>query len=113
VYTAQNKTDVSTKNDVWVDQNAIGQYTIHQFKNFVGATLSVTVEWGGKTNCAPFLSTVYLQIYKVSTGAWETIDSDNTSSADTDFILTSGVGGLADYKDGSGVIACRVYQLAI
>ena len=110
-YSAQDYLDVDTKNDVRVGQTATSQYAIHQFKDFAPTT-SGTLEWEGQTNMAPSLSTVYLQIYNRSTG-WETVDSDNSSSVDTDFTLTAYVGDFTNYKDGSGVISCRVYQLDI
>jgi len=30
----------------------------------------------------------------------------------TDFVLSGNVADLTDYKDGSGVVSCRVYQEA-
>jgi len=59
------------------------------------------------------LSTVFLQIYNRDTTTWETIDSDNSTAADTDFILTADMADLTDYKDNNNVIVCRVYQLDV
>ena len=77
-YIAQDETDVSTKNDVRVDQTATSQYMIHQYKDFVGANTTCQVEWEGQVTLAPSSSTVYLQIYNQNTTTWETIDSDNS-----------------------------------
>ena len=93
-------------------QTATDEYTIHQFKDYVG-TNACTVEWEGQTNCPPVLSTVYLQIYNHNTTTWETLDSDNTSDEDTDFILTDDIADLTNYKDDNSVITCRVYQEAV
>jgi hypothetical protein len=112
-YTAQDETDVATSNNVRVGQTATLQYMIHQFKDFVGANTYCSVEWEGQTSLAPNLSTVYLQIYNRTSGLWEDLDTDNASAPDTDFILTANIPDLTDYKDASGIISCRIYQLAI
>lgn len=111
-YSAQDYIDVDTKDDIRVAQTATGEYAIHQFKDYVGAQSSATVEWEGQTNIAPSTSTVYLQIYNYVTPGWETIDSDSTTAVDTDFILTSSVPDLTNYKSGE-TITCRVYQLSV
>jgi hypothetical protein len=112
-YSDQNYLDVATKDDVRVGQTATGQYAIHQFKDYVGGLSSTVIHCELQTNCPPSLSTVYLQIFNRNTPAWQTVDTDNSSSEDTDFILTANIPDLTDYKDASGVIVCRVYQLAI
>lgn len=111
-YTETDETNVATKNDVRVAQTGTSQYMIHQFKNFVGSQTSCQVECELQTTLAPSSSTVYLQIYNRNTSAWVTIDSDNTSGADTDFTLIAEVADLTNYKDASNVISCRVYQLS-
>jgi len=55
---------------------------------------------------------VYLQIYNHNTLSWDTIDSDNASPANADFDLEANVGDLTNYKDGSNIVSCRVYQQA-
>lgn len=112
-YSAQDLIDVSSKNDVRVAQTAIQEYMIHEFKDFVGANNSCTIECELQTTLVPSSSTVYLQIYNRTSIEWDTIDSDNTSDVNTDFILTANVADLTDYKDGSSVISCRVYQEAL
>lgn len=48
-----------------------------------------------------------------SLNAWEMIDSDGTTAADTDFDMQGTVTtSLSDYYDGSNWIACRVWQEA-
>lgn len=105
--------DVATKNDVWVCQTADAQYAIHQYKDFVGVLTAVNLEWEGKTDHPPVFSTVYLQIYNRNTPAWETVDSDNASPANADFTLSGNIPDLTNYKDGSDVISCRIWQLAV
>ena len=43
---------------------------------------------------------------------WDTVDSDNITGADTDFVLTANIADLTNYKSGS-IITCRVYQLSV
>ena len=113
LYSETDYTDVSSKNDVWVNQTGTQQYMLHQFKDFVGANVTCQLEWEGKTTLTPSSSTVYLQIYNLSgTPQWDTVDSDNTSNADTDFSLLAQIEDLTNYKS-NGVISCRVYQNTI
>ncbi len=110
-YSAQDYIDVNTDDGVRVAQSASGgEYAIHQFKDFVGAAISATLEWQGQTNQACFLSPVLLQIYNHNTTTWDTIDTDNTTTINVDFTLGATVSDLTDYKDGNNVISCRVYQ---
>ena len=53
---------------------------------------------------------VYLQVYNHNTAIWDAVDSDNSSSANIDFILEANIEDLADYKDANNVVSCRVYQ---
>lgn len=108
-YSAQDYLDVDTKNNVRVAQTGTNQFMIHEFKDYVGANTACTVECELQTTQNPATSTVYLQIYNLNTTTWDTIDSDNSSAIDTDFILTASVADLTNYKDGE-VITCRVYQ---
>ena len=112
-YSVQDYLDVDTENDVRVAQSATSEHAIHQFKDYVGTEASVTLEWEGQSDLAPSDSTVYLQIYNRDTPAWETIDSDGGTVADTDFILTAEIADTTNYKDGDSVISCRVYQESI
>jgi len=111
-YSAQDVTDVSSANDTRVNQAASGEFAVHQYKNFVGNKTSATLSWEGQTDFAPGSSTVFLQIYNRVSPGWDTVDSDSTSGANTDFPLTADV-NLANYKDGSSVISCRIYQQAV
>jgi hypothetical protein len=111
-YTAQEVTDVSSKNETRVSQSALGQYAIHQFKDFTAPKYGCTLEWEGQTNVEPSTSTVFLQIYNRNSTTWVTVDSDDSSPANADFTLTAEITNLTDYRDGNSVISCRVYQLA-
>lgn len=112
-YNGSDITDVETKNDVRVAQTATQQFMLHQFKDYTGANNSVTLECELQTTLEPSSSTVYLQIYNRNTNTWNTVDSDNTSAVNTDFILTGYVADLTNYKDDNTIISCRVYQEAL
>jgi hypothetical protein len=113
IYSEAEEINVSTSNDVRVEQTGTAQYMIHQFRDFVGEQNSCSLECELQSSLAPSSSTIYLQIYNNNTSEWVTVDSDNSSSADTDLILSTSIADLTDYKDGSNVIVCRVYQLGI
>jgi len=108
IFTEQEITDVATKDNVRVSQDGTG-YVLHQFKDFVGNALNITLEWEGQTNEDCSLSPVLLQIYNQITTNWDTVDTDSSSPADTDFTLTGTVNS-TNYQDASSVISCRVYQ---
>ena len=113
-YNAQDYLDVDTNNEVRVDQTATQQYMIHQFKDWTGTNPKCHLKWEGKSTLAPLTSPVVLQIYNRSgVPAWEEIDTDDTSSADADFLLEADIPDLTDYKDANSVISCRIYQLAL
>jgi hypothetical protein len=110
-YSVQDYLDVDTKNDIRVAQLADGEFAIHQFKDYVGAETSCTLEWEGQSDLAPSSSVVVLQIYNQNSTTWENVDTDNATDANTDFVLTGNKADLTDYKDGN-IISCRVYQEA-
>jgi len=112
-YSAQDYLDVNVADDTRVGQTATQEYMVHQFKDYVGNVSGCQLNWEGQSTLAPTSSTVYLQIFNRNTSTWDMVDSDNTSNADTDFVLSVLVESLTNYKDESNVIVCRVYQLAI
>lgn len=112
-YNEQDYLDVASSNDVRVAQGGSAtQYILHQFKDYLGASTKCIFYLECQSNYAPSLSTVYLQIYNRNLEQWETLASNNSAAADTDFILSASVGDLTNYKDGNTIVACRVYQQA-
>jgi hypothetical protein len=110
-YTEGDITTVATNDEERVTQSASGQYAIHQYKEYAGAETKCIIEWEGQSSTAPSAATIYLQVYNRSgTPEWETLDSNNTESADTDFSLTGDIADLTNYKDGNTVVSFRVYQ---
>jgi hypothetical protein len=110
--------DVAIIDGIYITQCATEgtaqEYSLFLFKNTNNnSTDSITPVWYGKTNLAPTISTIYLQIFNRTSGLWETIDSDNTTTADTYFYLQGFISAnLSDYYSGSNVVSCRIYQEA-
>jgi len=90
---------------------ATEEYAIHQFKDYVAGN-SANLIWNGQSNYPCYVTPVYLQIYNRTLMEWETLDSNTTAEANTDFDLTAQLSDLSDYKDAGNVICCRVYQFA-
>lgn len=112
-YTADDITAVATDDDTtYVSQSASGQYAIHEFKNDATGKSSCTVTWDGQSNLDNTLSRpTILEIYNTNTLAWEELNRNTSTLANTDFTLSFPiVGNLDDYKDANGLITCRVYQ---
>jgi len=110
-YTEQNITDVATNDSNRVSQTATGQYAIHQFKNYYDSE-GAGFLWEGQSNMAPSASPVILEIYNYNTSEWEELDRDSVTEADTDFELGAEVVDLTNYRNPSGIVTCRVYQLS-
>jgi len=106
--------DVATDDDTYVQQCATDENTIFLFKDqHTNNTDAIQPYWKGKTSIAPSQSTVYLQVYNRITPGWETVDSDNATAADTEFVLQADIQtNLSDYYDASNWVAFRVYQMA-
>jgi len=109
-YTEQNYIDTDTNNEVRVGQTADdSNFTIHQFKDYVGSESSCTLYADLQSDYAPSISTVYLEIYNYDTTLWEPVDSESLEDADTDFVLTADIPDLTNYKS-DGIMTCRIYQ---
>jgi len=111
-FSAQDYLDVNVFDGTRVGQDSTGQYAIKQFKDYVGATTEAAFTWRGRSSLAPSVSEVVLQIYNFTSTTWETLDSNTTASADTDFILADTILDMTNYKS-DGLCCCRVYQLGV
>lgn len=109
--------DVAAEDDVYVQQCArdtLDPYAIFLWKNkHTNNTDIIIATCRLKTSIAPSTSPVYLQIYNRTSGNWETLDSNNTASANTKFTLSgTQSSNLSDYYDDSFWVSFRVYQKA-
>lgn len=88
---------------------------ISEFKKvWTNNTDNISAIWNGRTTFSPAISPVLLQIYNVSTAAWETIDKETVVPADTDFTLqATQTANVANYYDSRLTVSFRVYQQVI
>jgi hypothetical protein len=111
LYSEQEEANASVRDNTRVAISGQGKYLIHEFKNFAGSQTTCKVEFEGRSTLAPSGTPVYLQIYHTTNG-WETILTNSSSPANADFEMEVRLANLTNYKDGGGIVACRVYQLA-
>ena len=111
-FSAQDIIDVASDDDTFVSQTATGEFAVFKFNDLNESGHGVTAYWKGKSNVAAGTSTVYLQIYNYDTVGWETLDSDNSTGAGTEFTLqgTIALADVADYVDSTNYFHFRVYQ---
>lgn len=111
-YSAQDYTDVASDNAVRVGVTGVLGYLIHEFKDKnTNNTDQVTLTWNGQSDVAPSTTSVRLQVYNRNSTTWETLATESSASANTDFTLTGSVtSNLSNYYDGSFYISGRVYQ---
>ena len=113
-YSTSDYTDVSTSNNVRVAQSAsLGDIAMHQYKDFASVATTCTIDWEGQTDEDPALNAVYLQIYNHNTTTWDTLASNSVASPNVDFTISVSVSDLTNYKDGSNVISCRIWQQSL
>ena|SRR3990167_4036197 len=111
-YTLAEYEAVDSDNNVYAALNSGIAYAVHLFKkqndnetDEIAATIRV------KSDLAPSVATVFLQVYNFTTTTWETVDSDNATAANTEFDLTASITvDRADYYDADNIVAFRVYQ---
>lgn len=111
-YQPADETTVSTDDGSRVTAEGNEGYVIHLFKETNdNNTDPISPTWNGQASIAATSKTVYLQIYDRNLGSWETLDSNSSASADTDFTLTgTKSSSLSDYYDSNNTVACRIYQ---
>lgn len=112
LYSSDDYTDVATSDDNRVSISSTANYLNHLFKvRAADNTKHIKVEVEVQSSKAPSVSTVYLQIYNRNSEEWETLDSDTTTAADTDFSLIGYQDtNLSYYYDANYEISFRVYQ---
>jgi len=109
-YTSQEVLDVAVDDSAFVGQEGEIGYNIHQFKDYIGDWGIVSVNCVARSSLAPSSQTVLLQAYNHNLTQWETLNSNNSANADTDFTLSASISTPTDYWDVNKFITCRVYQ---
>ncbi len=104
--------EVAAEDNTYATQTATNQWCLFIFKDRgIANTEDIHVTWQGKSNVAPSVSTVYLQIYNTNSNTWETMSSDSTSSAGVNFTLVGDItSNQTHYYDASLWVTCRIYQ---
>lgn len=114
VFTTADFKKVSSDDDSFLELTGSQRYSKYLFKKTnerANSSQPFTITWKGKSTVAPSSSTVYLQVYNRNSGAWETVDSDSSTGADTEFPLEGTIStNTAYYYDSSYTVSVRVYQ---
>jgi hypothetical protein len=113
-FTDTNYNDVLTSNDVRVSEgaNSSGSSPIFLFKKKnANNTDTIAISWEGQVSIAASIAPVYLQIFNLNSGLWETIGSNNSAGAGTDFTISGTQStSLSNYYDANNWVIVRVYQ---
>ena len=117
LFVSSEYVDVSSDDNIYVQQcgrDTLDPYAIFVWKNKHTNNKDVIISSCVlKTSIAPSVSTVYLQIYNRNSGTWETLDSNNTATANTEFTLSgTQSSNLSNYYDDSFWVSFRIYQKA-
>lgn len=109
-FTSSDYSNVATDNGIYVAQTGANNLIFEYKYENANSTDPVTITWNGKTTVATSTRTAYLQIWNYNTSAWETLASNSTTSANTDFTLSAIQNtSMSNYYSG-GIITARVYQ---
>lgn len=112
IYGEEDETNVSTDNQAYVSVSSSSNYIAHEFKKVNNTNKdSVKVLVNLKSSLAPQSTPVYLQVYNHQSEEWETIDTDSSTGANTDFDLTATLStNVSNYYDSSYIVSFRVHQ---
>jgi hypothetical protein len=112
-YSTQDYADVDTNNAVRVAMegpNAEAQTHLFRFRND-NSTDDITITADVQATVAPSDKTVHLEIWNDNTSSWESLDTDSSTAADTDFTLTGSItSSHSDYYLTGNHIYARVRQ---
>lgn len=99
--------------DYWIETGS--QYVTAYYKKiWTNSTDSPSFTWRGRSTLSPQMSTVYLQIYNFNSSAWETLDTETSQPADTDFVMTgTQSANVSNYYNTRNIVAFRIYQKVI
>lgn len=91
------------------------EYMIREYKyKNANNTDTVTFTWKGRSTESTQVSPVLIQIYNVTTAAWETLARETRVGPDIDFQATvTQSANLANYYDGNNTVTFRSYQQVI
>lgn len=113
IYTPIEVQKVANIDGVFVDQDGTDQWMIHQYKNFIGISTALMLNWKGRSTLSTQTSPIYLQIFNRNSNLWQTVGSDTLTGPNVDITLEATILDTSFYIDDNKVIASRVYQEAI
>ena len=109
----QDYVDVSLDDNIYVgvDGRPGSKYLNFLFQQRKPGNSTFNVTWRGKSRIACSAFTVLLQVYNVNSGLWETLASNNSTAANTEFELTGSVlVNASNYYDAFSRVTFRIYQ---
>lgn len=106
--------DVADEDGDFASSTAEDSYAIYVFKDKnTSNSAPIAVAWKGKSNIAPSVSPIVLEIYNQDAEEWEELDRNDSAAAHDLVTLEGGiVSNLSDYYDAGTFVTCRVWQLA-
>lgn len=113
-FNAVNYGNVSVDDgDYFIERGS--KYMIREYKSTHQNNIdNISMTWKGRSTLAPTISPVFIQIYNVSTGLWETLGSNTLSSADTDFqVIVTQSTNVSNYYDSTSTVTFRSYQQVV
>ncbi len=109
----QDYVDVSTDDNIYVgvDGRPGSKYLNFLFQQRKPGNSTFNVTWRGKSRIACSSFSVRLQVYNVNSGLWETLATNSSTAADTEFALTGSVlSSASNYYDAFSRVTFRIYQ---
>lgn len=111
LFSTAQYSDVSVDDgDYFIESGA--EYLIREYKkDWTNNTDIITFTWKGRSTISSQASPIFIQIYNVTTGLWETLARETRVPADTDFqARVTQSTNLSNYYDASNIVTFRSYQ---
>ncbi len=112
-FDAEGYADTNADDSIYDKMSSFSQIPVYNFvSKHSNNSDAITLTWNGQSTYSPAFGNVFLQVYRFgSTNAWETLDTENSAGADTDFSLTTNINSkLSEYYDSNNYVYFRVYQ---
>lgn len=91
------------------------EYMIRNYQyDWTNNTDNISFTWRGRTTLSTLVSPMYIQIYNVTSAAWETMMVANKIPADVDFSVTvTKTTNVSNYYDSQNIVTFRAYQQVV
>jgi hypothetical protein len=113
-FNAVNYGNVSTNDGDYFIQTG-SQVMIQEYKSLhQNNTDSINFNWMGRSTVAPSVSPFYIQVYNFNSSAWQTVASQTTQPADTDFQMQVSITvNPGNYYSPTNQVIFRSYQQVV